>query len=67
MRLEAGTQMTKTKCDLICFEESYFCKSGEAFICSKVKSSQGYMRVGQAASDDSNCSLLGGSLQGPGF
>lgn len=55
MRLEAEIQMTKTKCDLIHFEESYFCKSREAFICSQAKSSQGYTSVGQAARDDSNC------------
>lgn len=66
-RLEAGTQMTKTNCDLIHFEESYFGKSQEAFICSQVKSSQGYTRVGQAACDNSNCSCLGASLQGLGF
>lgn len=59
--------MTKTKCDLIHFEESYFGKSREAFICSQVKSSQGYMRVGQAARDDSNCSCLGASLHGLRF
>lgn len=60
--------MTKTNCDLIHFEQSYFGKSlREAFICSQVKSSQGYRRVGQAACDNSNCSCLGASLQGLGF
>lgn len=55
MGLEAEIQMTKTNCDLIHFEESYFCKSREAFICSQAKSSWGYMNMGQAALDDSNC------------
>lgn len=54
MRLEAEIQMTETKCDLIHFEETYFCKSREAFFCSQAKSSQGYRCVGQAGSDDSN-------------
>lgn len=35
MRLEAEIQMTKTNCNLIHFEESYFSKSREAFICSQ--------------------------------
>ena len=63
MRLEAGTQMIKT--DL--FWEELFLWVGEAFICSQVKRSQGYMRVGQAVSDDSNGSHLGASLQGQDF
>lgn len=56
MRLEAEIQMTKTNCDLIHFEESYLYKSKEAFICSQAKSSQRYKSMGQAATDDSNCS-----------
>lgn len=55
MRPEEEIQMTKTNCNLIHFEESYFSKSREAFICSQAKSSQGYTSVGQAVSDDSNC------------
>lgn len=49
-RLEAETQMTKTKCDLIHFEASYLCRSR--------REQSGYVGVGQAANDASNSSCL---------